>query len=262
MKLLILVLSIIYCGNLYSSARVMPTKVFLDDRARSFKISIKNKAKESKWFSVKSVFYRMKKDGKMSLVKKPKVEERSGMKLIRFSPKRVFLKPEQEQIVRITVRKKSKLEEGEYRSHLYIVEDELQVSASESSKSAGMNLRSRVAVAIPVLYRHGKLRSNISISKISLSKEKAKDLVNLQIDNMGKTFVFGTLEAYFLPEGAVKREKVLFVKGVSSYLPSRNVSYPLNISKLKLSGKGKLELYLREDGLRGGGVLAKGSLDL
>lgn len=264
MKFFILVLlSVFSFSNVFASARVMPTKVFLDTKSRSFKISIKNKATESKWFSIKTVFYRMGKDGSMKKVDKPEIEEKSASKLIRFSPKRVFLKPDQEQIVRISLRKKPGLEDGEYRTHLFIVEDELSDKPSASGLGKiGMDLRSRVAVAIPVLYRHGKVTHKIKMNQFKVAAEKDGKYLNFNLENTGNTFVFGTLEAYFVPEGDVdKRRKVLFIKGVSSYLKNRSMKYKFNVSDKDLKN-GKLEVFFREDDLRGGGLLVQEKINL
>jgi hypothetical protein len=243
-----------YCVNSFSAARLMPTKIFLSDKDRSFKVSLKHKGNEPKWYTIKTVFYRMQEDGKMVKVDKPKEEERSAQKLVRFSPKRVFLKKDQEQIIRISIRKKRNLKEGEYRAHLYVVEDELGKQDQNAASGFKMNLYSRVAVAIPILYRVGKVEPKAEFKEIKLTDGKEKPGLEFSLVNQGDTFLFGTVEAYFTPKGESQKQKLLFVRGVSSYIKERKIKYDLDYSATKLP-QGELEVIYREDDLRGGSVI-------
>lgn len=238
----------------FASARLMPTKIFLSDKDRSFKVSLKHKGNDPKWYTIKTVFYRMDESGKMTKVDKPKEDERSAQKLVRFSPKRVFLKKDQEQIIRISIRKKRNLKPGEYRAHLYVVEDELGKQDANANSGFKMNLYSRVAVAIPILYRVGDLQPKAELKNVKLSGGKEKPLIEFSLLNQGETFLFGTLEAYFTPKGDSEKQKLLFVRGVSSYIKERKIKYDLDY-KAKTLPSGSVELIYREDDLRGGEII-------
>ena len=52
----------------FANLRVMPTHAFLDDKRKSFKLSVKHNGNKAAWYSIKSVFYRMKPDGSVEAI--------------------------------------------------------------------------------------------------------------------------------------------------------------------------------------------------
>ena len=76
-----------------------------------------------------------------------KEEERPALNLFRFSPRRVLLEPGKEQIIRLIVKRKKNLPDGEYQAHLYFVEDEdLSDARKRGIYQTRHGLKSQVAI--------------------------------------------------------------------------------------------------------------------
>lgn len=249
----------VYLPKTFANLRVMPTHAFLDDKRKSFKLSVKHNGNKAAWYSIKSVFYRMKPDGSVEAIpgKQVKEEERPALNLFRFSPRRVLLEPGKEQIIRLIVKRKKNLPDGEYRAHLYFVEDEDLSDAPKKGEFTKpvMALKSRVAIAVPVLYRHGNVELKVELSDFNLLADAkgGPQEFTLKMKTNGNGFAFGNLLGFFVPENGDEIE-VMKIKGVSSYISERTLKYKFNMVEKPL-GKGKIKIRFQEYDERGGKIL-------
>lgn len=225
---------------------------------------------------ISTVFYRMKPDGSMDLIReveKVAAEERPANKLLRFSPRSVTLRPNIEQVVRIMVRRRGNMTDGDYRAHIMFEEKESEGEAKpqlslskQKGKSVGTTSRltPRMAVAIPITIRYGKTNLEAKISSLKLTELKNKNpAFELTLSQTGNQFAYGAFEVFFTPKDKKKAIKVGIVKGVSSYVPERNVKYGLNYvpDGIKLKD-GKLRVEYRRDEGEGKELLASSEINL
>lgn len=162
---------------------------------------------------------------------------RSAKPVIRFSPRQVRLNPGEKQVVRVIVRRKPGMEEGEYRSHLMIQalpilsEKTLeQMGKSEEdialvSASAGTS----VGFTIPVIVRHGKTDASVELKDFQVLARPDNSLAAAQITLglKGNRSALGPI-ALSIPNGNKWRE-IGSIKGYALFSP-----YPQESLQIRL----------------------------
>ena len=255
----LVLLSLAIGASAHASLQVFPTRVELSDAKRVANISLRHLGAKASAYRVTAVFYRMKEDGSLELADNATAEEHSLTKFLRFSPRQATIPPNLEQVVRVMF-SGGALEEGDYRAHLHFEpadEDDAPPVESKPGKIS-LNLRSRVAVSIPVIFRKGNPTYTVALSDLSLTNNDGKQGYLLTMTSTGKAFPYGDFEAFFTPKGSTKAEAVGTVKGVASYLPKRTVAYTLSS---KISGPGTLRIEFHEPDTNGEGTKALATVE-
>ena len=254
--LLLLCLSIAFRSH--AALQVFPIRIHLSDSKRVAQVSLRHSGSKPTEYKITSVFYRMKPDGSMEVVSDPKPEERSAIPMIRFSPRQTVVPPKEEQIVRVMLDKVKDIPDGEYRAHLHFEptseSEDSQVSVSKSEK-VSLRLEARMAVAVPVIFRHGKPTFEVKLSDFQLIQmPDKKPGFSLRMASDGNAFPFGDFEVFLQPKSGGDEKQIGVVRGVASYLPQRKVAYPLTSDEKLDPGTVRVEFKgPQEDG---GKVLA------
>jgi len=193
------------------------------------------------------MFYEMYYDG--SVKQRPDLARsaESAASYIRFSPKRVQLQPNVEQVVRIRVRNIAKLKD-EVRTHLYFrpsdPADSDPIKKNLSAGKSAFELKAQVAVAIPIIISPKKIKKDFSLKNFKVFVEGNEVKFKVQLEKKGKGFLYGDFTVYKV-DGS-KKSIVGVAKGVSSYIAKRKVSYGLVSSKTNPLTKGKYRLEFKE----------------
>ncbi len=237
-----------------ASLQVFPTRVILSDQTHVANVSLRHLGEKPGKYRIKAVFYRMKPDGSVELVDNPSDAERPFVKMLRFSPHSATLTPGTEQIVRAQFVGPKSLPEGEYRAHLQFEpadEPEDDASTSAPKDKVSMQLKAKVAIAVPVIYRQGAPKFEVQLSNLKLVKSEHGAAFSLDMAAKGTAFPFGDFHAFFVPKGGAPLA-IGLVRSVASYLAKRTVSYSLTVpAGLKLSA-GALRVEYREPEETGG----------
>lgn len=228
----ILFLFLFFQNPAFANLQVFPTRLELSARNRAGHISIRHVGDQAMRYRIRTVFYRMMPSGEMVLVENPKPEERPALDLIRYSPRVVTLENRQEQVVRAMIRRRGKLEPGEYRAHLLFepIEEILPGRKEGDEGSVNMELKARMAVAVPIIYRFGEAQVETKLSDLKLGKNQGeKYFFEVKMRTEGNAFSHGDFYAYFIPKGNDSERKLVgLVRSVSSYIDERMVRYDLN----------------------------------
>jgi hypothetical protein len=157
--------------------------------------------------------------------------------MVRFSPREVTLPPGQPQVVRLMLRKKSGLEEGEYRSHMLFqalpdpAATSIESLAGQDSKNLQIQLIPVVGVSIPIIVRHGNLQASASLNNLKIlppEKAKGQSRLSLSIKREGNRSVYGDFKVtYHSPNG--KSVVVSQANGVAIYTPNSQRNLVLNL---------------------------------
>ena len=246
--------TVILVGSLaHANLQVLPTRIVLSNKARTAQVTLRHTGKTETRYRIKPIFYRMQPNGAMEEVK-PGEDDRSAIDLIRYSPRQVYQKPNIEQVVRVMLRLPPGLPEGEFRAHLHFeAADELAPGEHGDGADSRMILQARLAVAIPVIVRNGDAQVKAQLSNLKLIKlDGEKSAYSVDLKKEGNGFVYGDFVVTF-KDAKGKVRQLSLAKGVSSYIPNRTVSYPL---ESRPPGKGTLEVQLRAPEDDGGAILA------
>lgn len=261
MKFLLIYLSFFLSIHFaHADLQVFPTRVELSDTEKTGQISLRHKGTKAMRYRIETVFYQMRPDGGMEVVKDASKDPNSAVDFFRFSPRQVTLEPNVEQVVRILLRAPADLKEGHYYAHLYFegMDDaEDKIIPETSPTGAQILLKARMAVAVPVVIKKGNPSQEIVLENLKVITVGDKLSYSVDLERKGPAYFYGDFFVTFTPEGSTESQIVSEVSGVSSYLTKRSVSYPLTVSKL---GKGSLKIEARESVSAGAKVLAQTTL--
>jgi hypothetical protein len=187
-------------------------------------------------------------DGSMEEIKTPDSSIAFADPFVRFFPRSVTLAPGESQVVRIQLTQTDKLENGEYRSHLYLRAIPNDIDPNEPQKkktdstSFSIQLKALVGVAVPVIIQVGESTTHIALSQCAFEKA-ARPTVKMTLNRTGNMSFYGDITVdYISPEGTVTR--VSSVKGIAVYAPNafRHLTLPLNAPSGVDYSKGKLHI--------------------
>jgi hypothetical protein len=239
------------CSSLsFAVLQVVPTRVTLTDDARVGNLTLIHTGEKPGHYKVTAVFYRTKPDGTTEAVTDPREEERPLGKYLHFSPRQFTIQPNQERVIRVMYAGPKGLPDGEYRAHLHFQpgdEDEgIPVMASKPGKIA-MRLEAKLAVAIPIIYRHGKTSLTATLSDLTLVKMPADRTTDFQVTllSQGNAFPFGDFFVFFTPKGG-EAKQIGMVRGASAYSDKRTFTYPLSLQPGEELINGVLMVEYRE----------------
>ena len=259
---LVLVLSIISAlpvtnANAAGQLMVSPTRIVFEGNERTQKVNLINNGSETGRYRISFVRRKMTEDGKFEEVS----ENEPGMysdDIVRFSPRQVTLQPGQSQTVRLMLRKKRDMQDGEYRSHMLFqslpdpATSDINILTDNNSTGLTVQLIPVVGITIPIIVRQGKLSSTISLSDFELKQAntvKAENTLSFKINREGNSSAYGDFRVYFIPKGG-EAVVVAQVNGLAVYTPlaSRSVDIRLQTpSNLNLSN-GELHITFLEPG--------------
>ena len=236
---------------------VSPTRIVFEGNQRTEQVSLINNGSETSRFRITFVRRKMTEDGKFEEVPK----DEPGMysdEIVRFSPRQVTLQPDQSQTVRLMLRKKSDMPDGEYRSHLLFQAlpdadvSDVNKLTQEGARTVSVQLIPVVGITIPVIVRQGDLSSTVSLSDFELQQAntvKGERTLSFRLNREGNRSAYGDFRVYFTPAGG-KPVSVAQINGLAVYTPlaSRTVDIRLQTPPGLSLSKGELHVVYLEAG--------------
>lgn len=259
MKKIIAVLGFLFATNAQANLQVFPTRVLLTEKERVAQLSVRHSGATPMKYRISAAFFRMAEDGSMTRVEKTEPTDKYAGEYFRFSPREVELAPDVEQVVRIIMTKPAELPAGDYRAYLYFEGmDEVAPPKESEAKSneARMQLKARMAIAIPVIVRSGEVKVEPKLADLNVTEmpDKTKGF-KVELAQEGNGFVHGDFFSFFTPKDGPEMP-IGRVNAVSSYLPKRTVSFGFNLVEHPELKNGMLRLELRAPQSEGGKTLA------
>lgn len=206
---------------------VAPTRVVLEGRDRSAALSLVNRGSGSATYRISIVNMAMDESGQIKEVVEPTPNQKFADKLFRYSPRRVVLAPGAAQTIRLLLRKPKGLEEGEYRSHIFIraVPKNNVGTSLEQNQDSGVRVQliPIYGITIPVIIRHGKTKTDIKISDVKFmpADEKNKSpRLRFGLDRAGSASSYGDIRISFKPSTGGSEIVVGEITGLAVYTPN------------------------------------------
>lgn len=251
---------------------ISPRRVVFEERKRSVDITLINNSAAATTYRVFFKNMRMNENGLYEKVEKAGPDDKFADQLIRYTPRVVTVPAKNSQTVRLMVRKPHDLAEGEYRSHLvFQAQPPSDTGTSiESLKMKEGELQVRfipiLSLSIPILVRHGKLSSTVTMSDLKLQPGvKVDDPPNLSLafHRKGNRSSYGDLKVTFKPQDGSAVE-VGLIRGIAIFTPreDRTLAIPLTLPEgISLKDGNLHAVYLArpEDG---GEALAEADLSI
>ena len=228
-KLSVVLLLAIFMGVLTSSAKVDAVavtvkRVVFEGSKRAEVITVINNSNRTETYRVGWRHFVMSKDKSLNPVDEnalpPEVKPSNDM--IRFSPRRFTLKPNETQQMRVMLRMPAGLADGEYRSHLTIrpeadVEDfKLDKKYEAAEGKTGVVFRMLAGLSMPVIVRKGDLSSTATIENFKLTKMPDHIHSEFSLLRTGNRSTYGDLD-FICNAGTPGEYSISVLRNVSIY---------------------------------------------
>ncbi len=228
------ILAISFSSPAYA-VRVSMKRIVFDGSKKSEVITIINNSGEEKTYRLGWRHYRM--DSGESLVALDGLEgaDMSDIlwadKMVRFAPRRVSVPAGSSQQIRLLFRRPANLQEAEYRSHLWIVEEgkpDAFVADSSQTKQQ-VRLAVQPAISLPIFVRNGNLKVETSITGASLAKTNEGLKVAFTLNRSGNRSIYGDFD--FVCTDAGSNTVLKQVRGIAVYTDTEHRNLDFDITK-------------------------------
>ena len=244
--LFLLLLSLSFVSKAQGDLLITPQRVVLEGNKQIEEIVVANIGQDTAFYSISLIEYRMDEDGNLHEITEPIPGLKFASPFLRYFPRSIELAPNESQVVRIQVRRRPGLEEGEYRSHLYFravpkQEPQGNETAATDTTAIGIRLIPIYGISIPVIVRIGNLSVSCTISDLALEQRGDTPVLKLVLNREGDKSVYGDLTVdYVSPTG--ERVNVGKIRGIAVYTPNttRRVSIRLTVPEEVDLNNGKL----------------------
>ncbi|MCF6438112.1 fimbria/pilus periplasmic chaperone [Pseudoalteromonas luteoviolacea] len=225
-----------------ASLMISPTRVVFDERQRTAKVFLINNGSEAKT-------YRLGWKEKRALAKggyQDLAPEQAGpwklSELMRMTPRQVYLAPGERQVVKLALRRKQGMRDGEYRSHLLF--QALPTENPDQSVAIGISLNMILSYSIPVMYRKGVDVPQVTVSSAQYTSNiHGKPVIAVKLKRSGAASALGKLTAHWQPNGKKEWTKVAIANNYAIYPEVDEASVELNILQGQaIRGSGQLKL--------------------
>jgi fimbrial chaperone protein len=210
---------------------ISPQRAILTDDNRQAVISLHNPGTTTRTYRLEWVERRLTEDGQLLSVKEGE-NPRSIANMVRFSPRRVVIKPGQTQTVRLDYRMPAGLAPGEYRSHLRIgLEPPTDGGGTEvmNGEREGITFRlnALMSFAVPIFVRHGAGTATAQITAVAptlVKHEGEPDEPGLKVSltRAGEFSSYGRLVVYQQLNAQAPVEQISETGGVAMYTEISN----------------------------------------
>jgi len=236
----IIVLSLLLSSSVKAQGNLLitPHRVVFEGNKKSQDLNLANSGIDTAKYVISIVQIRMKEDGAFETITEPDSGQNFADSYLRFFPRTVTLGPNEAQVVKIQLVKTTKLNPGEYRSHIYFraIPNQKPLGEEELKKDTtaiSVRLTPIFGITIPVIIRIGESNTSVTLSNISFKMvNDTLPTLNIQFNRKGNMSVYGDLIVeHISPKG--KKTPVGSVKGIAVYTPNSKRQFQFNLEKLK-----------------------------
>ena len=202
-----------------------PTRIILENGARYITVTVRNTGDATGRYKVELVDAVMNENGGIKILEDGKRDEFSAIDLLSISPSNMTLKPDESQSVRILVKKKEGIADGEYRSHLQVrmTENDLDPVTEKPSEGTGIAIKSKMTTVIPLIVRIGQTSFTLAMNDAQLvsgDDNGGGPAVNLSMGFTGNRSIIGDIKVTHVATDG-KETQLALLQGLPIY---RNVA--------------------------------------
>ena len=240
-----LLVAFIFCFFMFISATsaqgdllIFPKRIVFDGGKRVKKLILSNIGKDTAVYNVSFLQYKMTDNGGFKAIITPDIGQYFATPYLRVFPRKVTLAPSESQTVKVQLTRSTKLNEGEYRSHLYFraKTNKNPLGQKENkvdSTSVAVKLKAVFGVSIATIIKKGTSNTITTISNLFYEKDKELNyFINFNLNRTGNMSTYGDIHINYV---SLKNTivEVAKVKGVAVYTPGevRKVKIQLKTPK-------------------------------
>ena len=237
---------------------VTPTRIVFEERTRTAQVTLINNGTEQGDFRISFINQNMTDNGQFETVKAGE-KGLFANSMVRYSPRQITLAPGQSQVIRLMLRKKRDMVNGEYRSHLLFQsipkasKSSIESNINENPEGITVEIIPIVGISIPVIIRHGKLQSELKLDNAHIIPgDEANPVSSISVDmhRTGNQSVYGDFRAIFTPNNGDEPVIIAMANGVAVYATNafRQFSVPIRAPSEISVKEGKIRIIFLEPG--------------
>ena len=223
-------------GKCQGNLLIMPRRVIFEGNKKSQELTLANTGSDTAKYVVSFVQMRMKDDGSFVQITEPDSGQFFADKYFRIFPRTVNLAPKKSQVVKMQLLKSSKMQPGEYRSHIYFRSVPKNKPLGEDpdhrdTLAVSVRLVPIFGITIPAIIRVGECSGRVEIKDLSI--EKVNDTVtrmHMKLIRAGNISIYGDMSVNYISRQG-KVTKVAAVKGIAVYTPNRFRTFQFDLDK-------------------------------
>lgn len=200
-------------------------RIFIDNKTNKQDFVLLNRGETSESCQISLKDYEIAENGTLIPLAANQKSTNSAQPYIRLSPKRVTIKPQQSQKLKIIARGYRKAKSNELHSYLSIACKPIQKQSLSASGSNGQYAPAMEPVfisRIPIIIRKAQAPVTIDFSDISFTNEGENTLLNFTLLKQGERSTYGTLK--LLDETG---KQVAIKSSVSAYIQAKAIKHTL-----------------------------------
>lgn len=238
---------------------IVPQRVVFEARERSTTINLVNQSDRTTTYRIVWRELTQLPSGDYRELEPVPADAKLASGLVRYSPRQVTLQPNEQQVVRLLVRRPGNLADGEYRSHMLFEAEPIAVGgAAESEAGIGVQLQVVYGISIPVIVRVGDLGVSAGLERPAVEWLDPRTLrLSVAIARVGDKSLYGDIDVLIRDAGG-ERQVLQNIRGLAVYPPNDHREARLDIAVpegLSLKGR-ELEVVFRSAEEEEGEVLA------
>ncbi len=231
-------IAVFWSATSQASLMITPMRVVMDEKHRTAEVTLLNTTDSTKVYRILwQELAQTALGGYVELMGEGENEYQAG-NMIQYSPRQVTIKPGKYQRIKLRLRMKGNMPDGEYRSHLMMKVTDTGIDPETLDVeigSAHMYLIPKMSFSIPVIVRKGKNDSSTEITSVDLNTQNIeKSKMNVEISHKGVFSSFGNLFVYMKANSGSPVEKIGEAHSVALFRETqqRMVTIPLRVSNV------------------------------
>lgn len=226
---------------------VVPRRLVFDGvKRRSQELNLANTGTDTARYEISVIEVRMKENGTFEEIKNAD-SGNFASKYMRVFPRYVMLGPNESQTIKVQLTHLNQINEGEYRSHIYIrALPKKKDSRKPKLRKMVTNLRVKLVpmfgISIPTIIKVGESNTRVDLTDLKFKVSKGKAVFSLTVNRIGNMSAYGNISVEFISSSG-NSIHVATVKGLSIYAPNAKRT-------IKLALNDKLGIRYREGKLR------------
>ena len=230
--------------------RITPRRVIFDGTKNTQQLNLANTGQDTASFAVSFIQYRMKENGSFEQITEADSGQYFADNYLRMYPRSVTLGPGEAQLIKVQLKNYRKLDNGEYRSHIYFRsitntkpwgEEDKQVDTT----SLSVRLTPIFGISIPAIIRKGKSDTEVVLTDLSVSMlNDTTPVLNIKLNRSGNMSVYGDIEVDYV-SGDSKTTQAGLVRGLAVYTPNTVRYFQLKLDNGIDYNKGKLHIVYK-----------------
>ena len=217
-------------GNLM----IFPKRVSFEGiQKRMEVINLSNVGKDTATYKLSFKQIKMDENGKFISIEEPEPNQHFASPYLRFYPRTVTLPPNGSQTVKIQLVGTNEIQQGEYRSHLYIrgVAKNSVLGEKDSDDESGnlsISVKPVFGISLANIITIGETSATVTLSDLSVQNSEEGMILSLNFNRSGNSSSYGNIQVNHISASGIIINAAT-IKGFAVYVPGN-----LRRTKIKL----------------------------